>query len=100
MLTHNLMACYATTLTELRKESKKRKRTTLRQKENRHGWRIRRQSPIRNDMGHSQRVESDTLTESQSVFSLRAVSFGKITPRQPEAHPTNVPRQGIAPREH
>lgn len=66
MLTHNLMACYVTTLTGLRKESKKRKRTTLRQKENRHGWRIRRRSPIRNDMGHSQRVESDTLTESQS----------------------------------
>lgn len=66
MLTHNLMACYATTLTELREESKKRKRTTLRQKENRHGWRIRRRSPTRNDMGHSQRVESDTLTESQS----------------------------------
>lgn len=66
MLTHILTVCHTTAFPVLRKESKKRKRVTLRQKENRHGWRIRRRSPIRNDMGHSQRVGSDTLTESQS----------------------------------
>lgn len=66
MLAHNLMACYVTTLTGLRKKSKKRKRTTLRQKENRHGWRIRGQSLGRNDMSHSQKAGFDTLAKSQS----------------------------------
>lgn len=44
----------------------KRKRVTLRQKGNRHGWRIRGQSLGRNDMSHSQKAGFDTLAKSQS----------------------------------
>lgn len=68
MLTHILTVCHTTAFPVLRKESKKRKRVTLRQKENRHGWRICGQSPERNDMGHSQKAGFDTLTKSQSCL--------------------------------
>lgn len=66
MLTHILTVCHTTAFPVLRKESKKRKRVTLRQKGNRHGWRIRGQSLGRNDMSHSQKAGFDTLAKSQS----------------------------------
>ena len=100
MLTHILTVCHTTAFPVLRKESKKRKRVTLRQKGNRHGWRIRGQSLGRNDMSHSQKAGFDTLAKSQSGLLHPYHGLQKPTPRRPGALPTNVPRQGIAPREH
>lgn len=100
MLTHILTVCHTTAFPVLRKESKKRKQVTLRQKGNRHGWRIRGQSLGRNDMSHSQKAGFDTLAKASPAFYILTMGFKKTTPRRPGALPTNVPRQGIAPREH
>lgn len=100
MLTHILTVCHTTAFPVLRKESKKRKRVTLRQKGNRHGWRICGQSPDRNDMSHSQQAGFDILTKSQSSLLHPYHGLQKTTSRWPEALPTSVPRQGIAPKEH